>query len=884
MKDLKQRPRDKKGELLRYVGFVLFLFGFSYGVAAAVIDDAPRATHYTLNIPSSKIDLALFALAREAGKSLIIPSGDIVNKRSQALSGSYTLTEALSIMLKGTNLNGGLTENGVIVISFNNAKGQGQANEQGREENSMNNGNLKKTLLASIATFLFGTNGGYAQDNAVDDNALEMDEIIVTATRRETSLQSTALSISAFGGKSLEEKGYNSIAQFIDTVPGVTASSEGAGQNRIVIRNISTSSVLPGSASIATYFDDFALPGISSTAAEVRLVDVNRVEVLKGPQGTLFGRSAMGGIVRYISNKPNTEGFSGGINTYLSNTAAGGENYGGHGYLNVPITDNLAVRMVGYYYDNSGFIDNVELGIDDFNDEKTWGGRVAAHWDATDTFSADFLYVNQKTDAARNAVTTTRDVGDLSIGGDEGPDIPFDLGARTAIGGVNEQSDVINEFFSLKLEKEFDAFTATFLASRTKEKFNIQRDTREFVGFRYGCSCEIDTSDTDGVPRLDAEVDILELRLVSSGDNFVDWIAGLYYENEDVGRRQVIDYFGPDQLLYGVLPISDGANTVNTFEKGTGEEQAAYAELGFNFTPDTKLTIGYRRSHVETGTLTTKASGIFDAFTGSLALVDIPFEARENVNTFKFLLEHQFTDDLFAYATATSGYRRGGFNLPTSISPFSTYDSDTLWNYELGLKSTWLDGRLIANVAAYLIDYSDIQLLVQDQVTFGNTTQNVGKAQVTGVELGLLFKASDALNLSFSGSLSDPKLKEDVPGGVGGKKGDRLPGSAKQNFAVTADWNQPINNDLAVYGAVTYKYVGQRLNDFNLDLDIALPSYDLVDARIGLRSADGYSISLFADNLLNAEVLHRVENIGPVFKAALTNRPRTIGLNITYDF
>jgi len=886
MKDLKQRPRDKRGGLRRYVGFVLLFVGLSYGAVVEAADTATQIKHYTLNIPSSKIDVALFALAREAGKSLIIPSGNTAKQRSQALKGSYTLTEALSVMLKGTNLTGGLTENGVIVISFNKAKGQGQANEQGREENSMNNGKLKKTLLASIATFLFGTNGGYAQDNAADNSAFELDEIIVTATRRETSVQSTALSINAFGGKGLEEKGYNSIAQFIDTVPGVTSSSEGAGQNRIVIRNVSTSNVLPGSPSIATYFDDFALPSGAgvSTSSEIRLVDVNRVEVLKGPQGTLFGRSAMGGIVRYISNKPDTEAFSGGINTYLSDTAAGGANYGGHGYLNVPVTDNFAVRMVGYYYDNSGFIDNIELGIDDFNNEKTWGGRLAAHWDVTDTFSADFLYLNQEIDAARNAVTTTRDVGDLAVAGDEGPDIPFDLNARTAIGGVNERSSVSNEFFSLKLEKQFDAFTATFLASRTKDDFSIERDTREFVNWRSGCSCDIATADTEGVPRLASEVDILELRFVSSGDNFIDWIAGLYYEDETVNTRQVIDYLGPDQVLFGVLPVMDGMSMVNTAGLRTGEEQAAYAELGFNFTSETKLTVGYRRSHVEFGTISSQASGIFDAFNGSAALVDVPFDTSENVNTFKFSLEHQFTDDLFAYATVTSGYRRGGFNLPTAISPFSTYDSDTLWNYELGLKSTWLDGRLIANVSAYLIDYTDIQLLVQDQVTFGNTTQNVGKAEVTGLELGLVFKASETLNLSFNGSLSNPKLKEDVPGGASGKKGDRLPGSAKQNFAVTADWNQPISDDFSLYGSATYKYVGERFNDFNLDLDVALPSYDLVDARIGLRSADGYSIALFVDNLFNEKVLHRVENIGPFFEAALTNRPRTIGLNLTYDF
>ncbi|WP_417459818.1 TonB-dependent receptor domain-containing protein [Kordiimonas sp.] len=882
MTDLKQRPRDKWGGLRRYIGFVLIFVGLSCGNAVAAIADGPALKHYTLDIPSSRIDVALFALARETGKSLIIPSGDTATERSQALSGTYTLTEALSIMLRDTTLAGGLTENGVIVISFNEAKGRGQATEQGREENTMNNSKLKKSLLASVASFLFGAGGAHAQDNATNSSAFDLDEIVVTATRRESSVQSTALSISAFGGKSLEEKGYNSIGQFIDTVPGVTANDEGGGSNRIIIRNINTSTQESGSSSVATYFDDFALTTTSfSTAADIRLVDVSRVEVLKGPQGTLFGRSAMGGIVRYISNKPDTEAFAGGLNTYLSDTADGGSNYGGHGYLNIPVAENLAVRMTGYYYDNAGFIDNVELGIDDINEEKTWGGRLAAHWDVTDTFSADFTYLYQSQNAGPNSVTTTRTPGDLNIAGDEGPDVPFDLNARTAIGGVVEERDNTYEFFNLKLEKDFEGFTTTFLATRNKLKFDFTFDQREFVGFRSGCACDIPA---DGNPSQDTETDILELRFVSSSDGFFDWIFGLYYEDEETAIKQFNIYKGPDQILFGLIPFTDGDVALDSIDAMNGEEQAVYGELGLNFTAATKFTVGYRRSHVEFDRLGIKADGIFNAFNGAGALVGLPFDTSENVNTFKFSLEHQLNDDVFAYATATSGYRRGGFNLPTAISEFSTFDSDTLWNYELGIKSTWLNGRLIANLSAYLIDYTDIQLTVQDPITFGRTTQNVGKAQVTGLEFSMVFQASEALNLSFNGALSNPKLKEDVPGGVSGKNGDRLPGSAKESFAITADWARPLNDELSLYSIVTYKYVGERLNDFNLDLDVALPSYGLVDARIGLRSVDGYSISLFANNLFDEKVLYGIDRQGPFFEAASTNRPRTIGLNLAYDF
>jgi iron complex outermembrane receptor protein len=219
----------------------------------------------------------------------------------------------------------------------------------------------------------------------------EDNTVIVTATRRATSMQETAISMDAVFGSELEEKGYSSIDQFIDQVPGITAiSGGGAFGNRIIIRNVATSTQESGSPVIATYFDDFTVSGMRSGSNALRLVDMERVEVLKGPQGTLFGRSAMGGIVRYISNKAQTDSVEGGFNTYLSNTADGGDNYGGHAFLNLPISETLAVRFVGYNYQNSGVIDNVELGDKDYNYYYTQCGRIAVHWDSTDFFSVDF--------------------------------------------------------------------------------------------------------------------------------------------------------------------------------------------------------------------------------------------------------------------------------------------------------------------------------------------------------------------------------------------------------------------------------------------------------------------------------------------------------------
>jgi len=864
------------------VGFLLIL---SSAVCFAATPSDEQV--YDIDIPALNAAQALNRLAEQTGAILLFPYDIAEARQANVVVGRYTLMDALDSLLQGSGLSGGLSDKRAIQITLD------EVNERNNEEGSMATAKVpfSKKFAAFFASIFFVTGSVGAQtDEGGEEYAFVIEEVIVTATRRETGIQTTAVSISAFSGDLLEQFGKTSIAQFVDGVPGVTSVAEGPGSNRIIIRNVATSTQEAGSPTIATYFDDFALTAIIGGSPEIRLVDMERVEVLKGPQGTLFGRSAMGGIVRYISNKPSTEKFVGGVNGYVSSTTDGGTNFGGHGYLNFPITDDLAVRMVAYSYQHDGFLDNTELGAKNYNDEDTTGGRIALHWDATDAFSFDLTYLNQTIKAAPNWVTTTRDPGDLDVAGDEGPDVPFDINARTQIAGIVMEEKNTQELLNLKLEYDFNSFTSTFLATRSKTEFGFVFDQREYVFVRSGCVCDF----LDPVPKgLGTESDILELRFVSSGDHFLDWIAGLYYEDSEDNWAQQIRYQGPDQIALGFLPLTEGLVLIDSLGQVTSHEQAAYAELGFNFTPDTHLTLGYRRSDVEFGSLSLQADGVFLAFSGADALVGIPFDTQEDVNTYKVSLEHSFSEDIFGYALASSGYRRGGFNLPTFISPFSTFDSDTLWNYELGLKTTWLAGRLVANVSAYLLKYDDIQLAVQDPVTFVRATQNVGKADITGIELGVEYLVNENLRLGFGGSLSNPELKEDIPPSIDpitgdliytGRKGDSLPGSATETFSFTASWDRPLSNGMGVFANAFYRYVGSRLNDFNTDLDVKLPSYSLTDVRLGLNHPNGWSVALFADNVFDEAIIYVIDRQGPVFESVPTNRPRTVGLNFIYNY
>ena len=726
------------------------------------------------------------------------------------------------------------------------------------------------------------------------ESAMALGEVIITSTRRTTNVQETAASVTAISGLQLKGLGKVNVTDFIDAVPGVTSQSSGAGRNRIIFRNVATSTQEAGSPMSATYVDEFSVtPIFSAGPTDIRLVDMERVEVLKGPQGTLFGRSAMSGIVRYITNKPNTKGVAAGFDTYVSSTTDGGFNYGGDAFLNLPITENLAVRAVGYTYQNSGFIDNVELNLPDFNDENTFGGRIALQYDPSDKFSVGLTYVNQSIKSAFNWVTTTRDPGSLDIAGDEGPEIPFDINARTQVAGAENKVELKQQFLNLNLNYDFNNFTATLLATKSKVEDAFYFDQREFVGVTSGSVADFDTG---GIEKSD----LFELRLVSSKKGFIDWIAGAYYEDSENNGGQFIEYLGPDgNLLFGFMPLFEGMEpAIDSEQKATSHEEAFYGELGFNFSPKTRLLLGYRNSNVEYGNLSKKADGFFLAFSGANLLVDQPFDTKENVSTYKLSLEQKFNEDIFGYALASSGYRRGGFNTPTALTPFSTFNSDKLWNYEVGLKTTWLNGRLIANISGYIIDYNDIQLAVQDPVTFVRITQNVGKAQIKGVEFNTQYMLNDNWRFGFSGALSNPELKEDIPPTIidpngnpndpnnliyTGRKGDKLPGSATENFSLSANYNKLLKDDLTLYGSVFYRYVGDRLNDFNLDLDVKLPSYSLTDLRIGV-STNKWKAALFADNLFDKAIIYSIDRQGPTFESVPTNRPRTIGLNFSYNF
>ena len=834
----------------------------------------------TFNIPRQAADDALPVFGQQANVTVIYPFNRIKDHQTNALQGVYSVPHAVAVLLADTGLEGDFSAEGHLVITqVDLSKGKRM------------NITTKKSLLATMVG-LFAATGGlqqaYGQDGEEATAQERLDEIIVTATKREVNLQETALSITAVTGEELENLGVVALGEFVENIPGASLINQGPGKRQVVLRGVTTSSFEGGRATTGTYLNDFPLVGGS---ADMRLVDIDRVEVLKGPQGTLYGKSAMGGIVRYITNKPDTGNYSGGITLYASDIEEGGSSVGGHAYLNVPLSESLAARTVLYRYDNAGFIDNVGTDSKDVNTEETSGGRLALRWDVSDTASVDFEYHSQ---AMRSGGATG--LGTQSISSTYSPTPhdgfnPFappnnllapDLSDPSYFNTTNGSNSFDVEALNLNVEMEFDPYTVNLMLSNKQILWGSESDSSPYV-FVYDGITHFDKVEKG---KLDGES--IELRFVSKTGGFIDWIAGIWYESEEGGfKRKTIGSTPTDLLLFGFFPSIDGDVGEDSIDRWKIEETAIYGEVGLNLTEKTRLSLGYRRSDVLSDSELLKAAGTFDALVGLPSQVGIDEVVQEDVNTYKANLEHRFSDRVFVYATASSGYRVGGFNRGGLLANRSTYKSDTLWNYELGLKSSWLNDRLTANTSVYVLKWDDIQLAAFDNDTFVYGTVNVGSAQIEGVEAEVRYRATENLSLSINYAYLDAVLTEDYFGAddptiITAKSGDRLPGSPKNSYSLFVDWRAPLSEEMTLSFNATYRYVGSRLNSLGAGL-APNESYDSVNVKAGIEHESGFQVSLFANNLLDERATNASALVG-VITYTFVNQPRVFGLNVGYSF
>jgi outer membrane receptor protein involved in Fe transport len=729
------------------------------------------------------------------------------------------------------------------------------------------------TALMLAGATLATSPAAYAQ---TADAGSELNEIVVTATKRSESIQTVGLSMTAFDSASLESKGVVSFVDYASAVPNLSFSASGDGA--LAARSVALRGI-QGRGTTGMYIDD--TPIIDSL--DPRVLDIDRIEVLRGPQGTLYGARSMGGTIRLITKQPDFKEMSGEAHGNVSTTSHGGTNYLIDGGLNLPLSDKVAMRVSAFDQNDDGIFDrafgprtapptSVRKNVDR---SETYGGQIALRWEPIEGLSVTprvmyerttldgFPYADQRVD---NFVQ--RQVFDLREGGHD----KWTLSSLT----INYQAS-------------YGTFTSsTSYFDRTTFEHEDSTDVLQlYLGFPDAIPGPITLM--RGLTRFAQEA-----RFASSFAGPLQIVSGVFYSDGKVPRDY--EWTGVGLADAGVGAPSDLALAFIDERKTT--ELAFFGEASYQVLPKLKATLGLRYFKNET-TFSQNTDGFF--YGGPLAVSE-PKTSEDGI-TPKYLLEYQATPDILLYTSASKGFRIGGNNITLPTGPggcdedlaaigltneeIRVFKSDTLWDYDIGLKSTFANRRVTLNVAAFRIDWKNIQQSIALPNCGYGYTGNSGKARSKGFELALSARPVEQLTFGLNAGYTDAHITEEGPGS---------PQAVGSNVYQVPDWTGSLNIEYAapMYGdyegfaRTDYSYTGSSLSANNDPINgRERDAYRLLDARLGVRKG-AYEVALFGKNLTN-EHANLADNISigaeyPGRPRLVVNRPRTIGVEVRARF
>ena len=778
---------------------------------------------------------------------------------------------------------------------------------------------MRKILLflGSAAFLILGTcelavaqsaprgSGAAAAPSASED---QLEEVIVTAEKHTEDARKVPASITVVSAQEIAQQHIVEIADLTRSVPNLSFSTQGgAGNQNIELRGISSTA---GSSTVSVYLDDVPLTVRNlDTQGQVEpsFFDVQRVEVLCGPQGTLYGASSEGGTIRYITNPVNLARYSGEVYSDVSSTQHGGINYTARGIFNLPIvTDTVAVCVGISAAENSGYIDHyspndaTQLLAKGVNGEQTTTARVALEWRPTETLRIKpaLLYQLQKSD-------------DLNV---------VDLGAADLLSQqkrVREWGDDTLVVPSFAVDYDLQWADLTSATSYFYRDFNRQVD-----GTAYNSGYIGSVIDGAGILGLDGNLDgalignvaspveyrirtqqaTQELRLASkayvAGGAPITWVAGAFYSHQKLDSRDFetapglndafTSLYGPGILTSPAFlqalsnpPIPAFPNdALYLNNKLFQETQAAvFGEATYHVTPALRVTAGLR--YLDANTSLLRLGGYFFAIGSPPAIL---IESYGRPVTPKIALTYDVNEDTSAYLVASKGFRLGGPNRPLpSFCPTTptSYGPDSLWNYEAGVEALLLDGKLSINGDVFYIDWKSIQVDINLPCTFDYNT-NAGTAASYGSEMEIHYKPIRSLTLGVSGGYTHATLTLDVPQ-LSITKGQAVPGVPKVSADVSARYSEPIGDGLAGFASADWNYTGSSHGTVGItDPDYNRPAYAVGGLSAGADYRDR-EFSLFAKNLLNEQAIIQRPNLQTVNRG-YTLTPRTVGVSAMLRF
>ncbi|NKB36460.1 MAG: TonB-dependent receptor [Gammaproteobacteria bacterium] len=768
----------------------------------------------------------------------------------------------------------------------------------------------KRALAFAISTIV----GGGTQSAAAQD-ALE--EIVVTASRRASNLQDLPVAVTAFSTDQIQKKRLAELDDYAKFVPGLSfARREPAGAS-IVFRGVASAGLqFGGIPSSAVYLDEQPLTA-GGFNPDPRLVDIERLEALSGPQGTLFGASSQSGTLRIITNKPDATEFDSWIDVTGSKVDKGDLGYDVSAMVNVPIIENeLAMRFVGFRAEEAGFIDNVlgtsqggtfnnaNLVEDDVNSQTTTGGRAAVRWTPNDTWTVDVTAIYQE------------------LENDAFADVNLDVGDLEQVRFNDESAKDEWYQFALNIEGKLGIVDTVLSVSYYKREFEYNADAADYnfnlnQGYiNYGYVSYAFGGDPRSFAFLGSEDKRLSIegRLSTPSDSDSRWhgIVGFFYNKteedaiftaaqDDFLSTAAFAYFNYLEYYYTGAFIQNPTTVgfLGLYDD-TEKQTSIFGEITFDFTENLSITAGGRwfKFDQQINRRQEQPQGIT---AGGFFFNDAMVSTQETGFVPKVNVTYQINDDKMVYMTYSQGFRVGGVNglkpgsNPQVLALFSGYDSDKLKNLEWGAKTTWLDGRLRINATAYVMKWDDIIVQVEDpspffQVFFTNFPQ----AEIKGIEADFAWVPAEGWNVYGSASYNDAAISSDATFGnpvvVSASEGTRLPIAPKWKGALGAEYSF----QKEIFGATPYinfdlAYQGKSINSLN-GIEAAISAtpptiqdaYTVGDLKIGLEG-EQWSASVFIDNVWDERGAGFYSNRWAKQRLSV-NQPRTFGINFRRSF
>lgn len=788
--------------------------------------------------------------------------------------------------------------------------------------------------LSAIALVAFAS-PALAQNADADEDG-DGNDIVVTATLRDSSLQDVPFSINAQTGEDLLRANASTLEDASRNVAGLNIQNLGPGQSQVSVRGVSAGQVVrdqPGvKEQVGIYLDDTPI-SLSLFTPDLDLFDLNRLEVLRGPQGTLFGAGSIGGTVRYITNQPRLgeqeAALEANLNLVGEDDLAGGI----RGMINLPVGDTAALRVVGYYTKFGGFIDALGEGgrrQEDVNSGTRYGFRAALRFEPSDSLAITPRVIYQEVEydgfnrqevfnLYANPNTTTR------------PRITFN---------EREQYLLLDEAFSdhtliadLTTNVDLGGAALTLIGSYTNRDILVSRDASALTGSvsvdlgfpAAGVLLASNLRDTTDLETWSGEV-----RLASDNDSPFQWLVGAFYSQVDrvyAQRLPTPGYRGFTDARFGAGTSAAVANGFPNLDSPYNadipydiEQFALFGEASYNFADTVTVTAGGRYYDF---------SEVRQFISGGLFSNGDNNTDRTSSNGFtpRFLVSWEASNNITVNAQASRGFRLGGVNDPLNIPLCSggatgvdaltygnrpTYDDETSWNYELGIKT---QGRgFTFNAAAFYNDITNLQMTADAGSCSSRVVFNVPSAHTQGIELELTATPVSGLELGVSASILEAEFDSSVTTTAGAviagfRDGNRLPSTPEFTFTASADYSFPVGDGMDAFIRASVQHVGTRFTQASDQegnprsfvsglafggatgtvptvVDLELDSYELVNISTGVEWDDGLSVSVYVNNLFdeNVQLAFDRERGGRARLGFSTNAPRTIGLTVRKTF